>query len=85
MTSKRQKPCIRCGRMHNTHFKLCRECYHYEQNRLLDEIESNIMVWPDDIEQPESMWCVMCGREWGTNLRSDGKYYCATCWAIWNS
>src|SRR3974390_2814900 len=31
-------------------------------------------------EIPPAEYCVMCGREWGTGLRADGKYYCANCW-----
>lgn len=29
--------------------------------------------------------CVMCGQEWETHMRSDGRYYCARCWQVWNS
>ena len=35
-------------------------------------------------ELPDDEYCVTCGREWGTGLRSDGRYYCSMCWAVWN-
>jgi hypothetical protein len=29
--------------------------------------------------------CVTCGVEYGTHLRSNGRYYCTWCWIVWNS
>lgn len=40
---------------------------------------------PWSMELPSYEWCVMCGQEYGTALRKDGKYYCSRCWQVWNS
>lgn len=34
---------------------------------------------------PHPTWCVTCGQEYDTELRSDGKFYCSRCWQVWNS
>jgi len=81
----KQKPCLRCGALHNADYTLCYQCYLWSVTRAQADRETEIMAWENDLEQPSSEWCVMCGQEWGTSLRADNKYYCATCWTIWNS
>jgi len=39
----------------------------------------------DVYEQKTDTMCVMCGVDYGTLERRDGKYYCTHCWGVWNS
>lgn len=78
------KTCKTCGRAIKTRYSLCFHCARERQRRLLQQLEVLAEPLPEQYEESEENSCVMCGREWGTALRSDGKFYCATCWAVWN-
>ena len=80
--------CPKCGNVMSGKFPTCYSCYKEARDL---EVWRDVMNnhEPNDYdpsrELPESEYCVTCGREWGTSLRSDGKYYCTTCWTVWNS
>ena len=79
-------PCARCGKPCNVKYDLCWSCHQAaEASRKFYATQSVDLGDDYPEEQPPDEYCVMCGREWGTDLHSDGKYYCATCWTIWNS
>lgn len=82
---RQQKKCKLCGAPIKPQYEICYHCKlsqsGYHTKRQLDEIYEDI--YPAEISETGD--CVMCGREWGTALRSDGRFYCPQCWAIWNS
>lgn len=80
MTTKNEL-CSRCGkREHMLGSKLCFRCAWD-----LDKEEAN-REWGNQGDTfPEEQSCVMCGIEYGTAERSDGKFYCSRCWMIWTS
>ncbi len=80
MTNK----CKRCGKNILRQFEYCYECYNIVAQQKRDQFEREMQDMdeePSEVEDP----CVMCGREWGTSVRKDGKSYCTMCWTIWNS
>jgi len=62
------------------------DLYWYEEPD--DDLEYEAwldVVYGYEHELPESEHCVTCGREWGTDMMTDGKYYCPMCWTVWIS
>lgn len=75
--------CSECGQPISFGHTRCDSCYlrgrsEYKPGVTDDDYEEFVT------EQPAAEWCVMCGQEYFTRIRSDGRFYCATCWAIWN-
>lgn len=79
------KKCVQCGGPSPKGYPLCWDCFTQRERQRFSHVDSSYDEEGYPIEQPESEMCVMCGREWGTNLQKDGKYYCSLCWTIWNS
>jgi len=79
------KKCIDCGRPSPHGYPRCWDCFVAHEREKFARVETYDPDYDPSIEQPESEFCVMCGREWGTYLRKDGKYYCSLCWTVWNS
>lgn len=71
--------CAFCGEMKETLSGLCDQCAD-AWAKATDDRESF-----DDGESDGSPMCVMCGKEWGTSIRKDGKFYCSHCWMVWTS
>jgi len=77
--------CEDCGKRIRKRFTPDKRCYGC-QMRYYEAKERILWAFgqddgPDPLE--ETPMCVMCGREWGTSLQEDGKFYCSQCWIIW--
>jgi len=78
--------CKRCGKPLAVHFDYCFKC-----GQLIHEREA-YRSWLEKSEEEKetereiyySHECSMCGKE-GADERSDGSYFCGSCWTIWNS
>lgn len=80
--------CARCGKPCKAQFQMCYDCFLRESMWNKQPSSAERDTTDEDgyaIDIPSDQYCVTCGREWGTALRKDGKYYCSTCWQIWNS
>lgn len=70
--------CSGCENMCEIGEQYCTDCRY--ETALEDWIDAQT-----DYESDGSPMCVMCGKEWGTSKRKDGKYYCSECWMVWTS
>ena len=76
--------CKKCGAEVKSGFVYCYSCKKEGDLALLREVLSMDLT-PDNLWSDGSPMCVMCGVEWGTSSRDDGKYYCSMCWTVWKS
>lgn len=72
--------CPRCGGECDDDNEYCLDCRIQD---IYDHVVGDLLN--DDDEIDGSPMCVMCGKEWGTSKRKDGKYYCGHCWMVWTS
>jgi len=77
--------CRNCGKRILAIYTLCYNCHLMHYGHIRQSAEQTVFYFDENREVSPDEYCVMCGKEWGTSLRSDGKYYCATCWGVWNS
>lgn len=78
--------CRKCGKQIKAGFNLCYDCHMRMRDRKAYEEYARMTPQEreDALEEHYSHECSMCGKE-GADLRPDGKYFCGTCWQVWNS
>lgn len=78
--------CRKCGKPIKAGFNLCYECHMKMRDRVAYEEYRDKTPEQREIELEVyySHECSMCGKE-GADERHDGRYYCGSCWQVWNS